>query len=361
MRKIHIFIGTLESGGAQRVCVNLANELYSKGFDVTLVVLNLYNNFFQSELEEQIKIVNLNKANSKVAFFSIMKYVLNEKPMKVLSFHPQISLVLLMIKKLLRLKFRLIGRNITALSIENKLKPSFSLKCAHFLFKMTLKYLDLIIAQSEGMKQDLIRNYNCREDNIVVINNPVNHSIEKAAEKNKNKIFNKKKILFVGRLDKQKGLHYLIDSFSILLEKYPNAILEIVGDGSLKGELFDKINKLNIDHAVQIKGTTKNVIDFYQNCDVVVLSSYYEGFPNVLIEAITMGVPIVSFDSPFGPSEIIEEGVNGYLVEYLNPQELAKSLYNALVKDWDCALIKSTAIKYSSKNIINRYICILDD
>src|SRR5690606_4579843 len=127
--------------------------------------------------------------------------------------------------------------------------------------------------------------------------------------------------------------HYLLEAFCRLEDK--EVILKLLGKGSLENELKKLAKDLGIEDRVIFEGFQEDVISYIISAKVVALTSLYEGFPNVLVESIALGTPVVSFDCQSGPSEIIIDGVNGYLVKYLDKDDFAKKLDLALTKDFD--------------------------
>ena len=119
----------------------------------------------------------------------------------------------------------------------------------------------------------------------------------------------------------EKSIDYSIRAFSKLADKYPEWKLEIVGDGSDKERLLELITKLNLESRVKITGFCSNIIDKYKEAAFSVLTSQKEGFGCVLIESNAIGVPVISFDN-VGPKEIVENNINGFLVEKNNENQL---------------------------------------
>lgn len=131
-----------------------------------------------------------------------------------------------------------------------------------------------------------------------------------------------KTIVAIGRIQYQKGFDTLVDVFNRVHEKYPDWIVKIYGDGNLRKELEQQISNSGLNGVVNLMGRTNEIYKKLREAAFFVLSSRFEGFSMVLVEAQSQGVPAVSFDCPNGPSDIIENGVNGILVENQNKDAL---------------------------------------
>ena len=123
-----------------------------------------------------------------------------------------------------------------------------------------------------------------------------------------------KAVISVGRLDYQKGFDYLINVWSVVSRKHPDWHLDIYGDGPLRQQLQKLIDSQNLCTSVTLCGRTSAISEEYAEHSVYVMSSRAEGFPLVLLEAASCGLPLIAFDCPSGPSEIIEDGKNGFLI-----------------------------------------------
>ena len=137
---------------------------------------------------------------------------------------------------------------------------------------------------------------------------------------------NQKQVIFVGRLNEQKGLEYLIETWKRVHQKHKDWILQIYGDGEQRDLLLHLISEAKLKDAVVVNQSTRQIMDKYLESSIFLLTSRFEGFGMVLIEAMACGVPVVSFDCPWGPADIIKNGEDGFLVGYLNTTEAAEKV-----------------------------------
>jgi len=358
--KITFLINSLGGGGAEGVCVTLANSLIEKDWSVDLIVLHLDNAINQEKLNPKVNLINLNTKNARKSFVLLLKYILRIEPNKVLVFNQQLAVLLILIKYMTFLRFKIIARNINTLSEAQKNQKSFWHKyIVHFIVKFLYNKVDKIIAQSIGMKNDLCANFGFKSKQVIVVNNPLNQEIERFDTNNFKLVEKQDYILCVGRLEKQKAFHYAIKAFAKISLDFPLLRLKIIGIGTLEKELRKLSEDLNIAEKIDFEGFQRNVIPYYLYAKATMLTSLYEGFPNVLIESIALGTPVVAFDCPSGPKEIIEDGINGYLVEYLNEEESVAKLKKVLMTNFNLEKLKATINKYNQENIISKYIGIL--
>lgn len=354
--RIKAFISTLQQGGgAQRVFANVVEKI-SVAHETEIVVMNDADRSYRAELDE-IPMVDLETRRMKLMFFYLYRYIRQCGGFDIaFVFSHEISVYLYIIKKLLKRNFRIVSRCLNTMSYEYRLaEGAFRKYVTGPVVKRFFRKVDLIIAQSEGMKKDLIENYGAGEAKVLVINNPLAGGFERAMleEQPLDMAGRSNYILYVGRLEKQKGLEMLLRAFAGLDDK--DIELYLVGEGSKADELAGLAEECGIADRVRFKGFTAELIPYYRRARSLVLSSYYEGFPNVLIEALACGTPVVAYDLPSGPREIIENGVNGYLAKYLDVEDLARCMERTLHTQWDTGAIVQTAMRYRRDVIIAQY------
>ena len=191
-------------------------------------------------------------------------------------------------------------------------------------------------------------------ENVSVIPNP------STFQTNMTSTLNEKKVISVGRLAAPKNYASLIRAFKNVADKHPDWILEIYGDGPQEVELKSLITRLNLEKHVFLKGFSSNVKEVMINASIFTLSSVFEGFGLVIVEAMACGLPVVSYACPCGPKDIITEGKDGFLVNVNDEVTLANKI-NILIENEELRKQMSNAAKikadqYNIENITSMWI-----
>lgn len=222
-------------------------------------------------------------------------------------------------------------------------------------YSIHIKKYDRIIVLTQEDKNTNWKNNN----KVEVIPNPLTSPCTSQSS------LENKTAIAVGRLVHAKNFSSLIKAWTHVAEKHPDWTLEIWGEGHLRIELENLIAKLNLKKQVFLKGYTYDIQSKMQNASIFVLSSIFEGFGLVIVEAMSCGLPVVSYDCPCGPKDIITEGEDGILVELKNEKQLASNI-NLLIENKklrkqmaDNAIIKSEI--YNIKNITSMWICLFNN
>ncbi len=213
-------------------------------------------------------------------------------------------------------------------------------------YKIKIKQYDKIVVLTQEDKLKNWKGYN----NVVAIPNPISFISEHSAT------LEEKKIISVGRLTRQKNYSSMIRAFREVVDKYPDWTLEIYGDGVERGKLEQLIKDLSLSNNVILKGFTSDVKGEMLKTSIFVLSSIFEGFALVLLEAMQIGLPIVSYACPCGPKDIIKEGEDGFLVQVNDEKTLAdricKLIENKDLRQRMGKLAKENVQRYNIDNII---------
>ncbi len=357
--KITLLISSLGGGGAEGVCVNIANKLANNGWKVDLVVSNLINETYLGRLSENVTLIVLNVKHARYTSIPLLKYIYKNRIKTILVFNHELAIILVMIRIFFKLKIKIISRNISIMSIkieQLKLQNFWKRNVVRPLTKYFYNKIDHVINQSIAMREDLISIYPKLDRKSSVIYNPIsNYIINYANNNDLNKVEKKNYLLCVGRLEKVKALDYAIDGFAGIANKFPNLRLKIIGKGTMEQKLKQKVIDCKIQNKVDFEGFQKNIVPYYLYARATIQTSHYEGYPNVLIESIAMNTPVVAFDCPGGTKEIIKNGINGYLVKQHSVEDLKKKLLKLLSNEFNYKDLKMSIINNQIEHICKNY------
>ena len=336
-----IVIHSLKGGGAERVVVNLLKGLSRRDFSVTLL---LYEGIFDYHLPENFELITLDIRSRRnilettrgfiLKIISIARSIKKCKPDIIFSLLSGTNAVVLLARLLSGTHSKVIvsERNHPSVSLRNEMYGGIT----KFLMKHCYPKAKRIIAISHGIKKDLVENFNLPEEKIEVIYNPVDIAeIETLSlEETKHPWFKSGLpiLISVGRLTRQKGHSSLIKVFSRVRQSLPCRLL-IIGTGEEEGKLANMVNALGLNNDVEFLGFQRNPFKYMARSSLFILSSLYEGFGNVIVEAMALGLPVISTDCPSGPSEIIEHGKSGILVPPEDEGALEQAILNLLTND----------------------------
>ncbi len=361
--RVTFFLPSLYGGGAERVVVNLVKEFVKRGISVELVLANVKGPYLR-EIPKEVKIIDLKSSRVLFSLPKLVTYFKKEKPEIFVSSLSHANIISVIAKEVAKTKTKLFLREDTTLSLAYRNSRSLEVKIMPLLMRLFYSYADLIIAVSKGVKDDLVEFVKIPEDRIEVIYNPIitTELFIKAEEPIDHPLFTPNSfpiILGVGRLTKAKDFQTLLKAFSIVRKEIDSRLV-ILGEGEERKNLEKLIKDLGIENDVWLPGFVDNPYKFMSKASVFVLSSIYEGFGNVLVEALALGCPVVSTDCPSGPGEILENGEYGKLVGVGDTEGLAKAILDIIRNHkWENQATIERAKMFEVDKIAAKYLDII--
>ncbi|MGF3112269.1 glycosyltransferase family 4 protein [Facklamia sp. P9177] len=355
MNKICFLMGSLNNkGGLERVVSVLANELSTNGYKVTIILANSIKNTYEIsyDLNNDIEVIHTNKLYrrpydfllERILLKSFLKFkinlngniismllfpILERKRYRNFFNHRKFDVIIGVtpfysrILTFLNLNLKRIGwfHNTYERYFELEDSPLYKTEKAFINY---LNDLDDLVVLSDRDKKIYSSKLNVLPKRIY---NPLTI---KSKRPNSISIDNRVNILFVGRIYYQtKGLELLFDIIKKVVKEIPNVCFNIVGDGPDKNRLLKDINTNKLSDVIVFHGSSNDVSKFYLTNDIFVLPSLIEGFGLVVTEAMSFGLPVISFKT-HGPSEIITEGYSGYLIDKYDTDEFSKKIINLI-------------------------------
>lgn len=347
-KKVFFILSSLSPGGSERVFWNLAQGLNKIKFEVTIVILEATANCYSMDLDG-VRFINLRTKKASKSIFALYKLLNRVKPYAVFSTTDHINILVSFVSRFLNIPV-LIARA-SNIPHEKRRFVGFKAKFYERFASLSYKRYKKIVCQSEAMKQSLISNYNVNPKLITVIGNPVQFT-PKVKQHQVNTTRNHK-LLVVARFSLEKGLERLVNIVSGLPENYH---LSMVGAGALKSKIQQMTEDMGLRSRIHFFGAVENVQEIMLEHDLMVLSSYTEGFPNVVLEALNVGLPVVTFEVG-GVADLIIDGFNGYILPQNDHQGFKQRVMQACTTDyWDPIQIKNSVYhKYALDRISAQY------
>ncbi|SDD76285.1 Glycosyltransferase involved in cell wall bisynthesis [Mucilaginibacter pineti] len=343
-KKIFLIISSLGAGGSERVYWLLSQYFNNADYEVTVVLLNGNECHFSTKIAG-IKFVNLNTIKASRSFFKLRNLIRDEKPYAVFSTTDHINILVALVSIFVKIP-HLIARGSNN---PQQMKEFYGLKARFYNYFSRFLFVrfNSIVCQSEEMRQAIAKLYNIDLGKLIVIHNPV---ITTEVLRPQYQISGLKRLIAVSRLIKEKGLFRLLEVMKALPQNY---VLTIAGDGPLMNKLKAEADTTGIKNRITFIGEINNVTEVISKHNVLVLSSFTEGFPNVILESLSVGVPVVTFRVG-GVNELIKEGFNGFIAEQNDLCNLRKQIIRACNQTWQHRNIKADIIERFGLNKIGR-------
>ena len=292
----------------------LANRMAEQGHQVEIICLKFNDVYYKLHPKVRVTLAMQQTKNRITEVFWLRKYIKNEKPDVVIAFTEGVYCFTIA---------ALLGTNIPVISSE-RLDPSAMTWKRNLLKRLLLPYADWLVVQTKTIKDYFPKNI---QKKTSIIFNPVKDEALASSMDNGQWIMDNKpnRIISVARLFPQKNQEMMIRAFAKIAEKYPDWKLVIYGEGPLRDSLQFTVYSLQLSERVLLPGRTEHVFDELRKSKIFCLSSDYEGMSNSMIEAICVGLPVVS-TKVSGTDELIEDGVNGLLVDIGDEQGMTDAL-----------------------------------
>jgi len=328
--KVSLLATSMRGGGAERVLADLANEFSRIGLEVDMVLMRAEGPYL-NRLSKEINVVDL---KAKHIYYDglprFIKYIAHTKPEALLSTINHTNIVAILSKQITNVKTKIVVTEVNHLTSALENAESIKKKVLlPLLIKNLYKKADFVVAVSKGVAEDLVKLANLDPQKVKIIYNPLPNDLwTKAEELVEHPWLSEQKepvIVSVGRLVKQKDYGTLIRAFAIVRKERKGKLI-ILGEGKERWELEKLIRSLNLEDDVDMPGFVDNPYKYMRKATVFVLSSIFEGFANVVAEALACGVPVVATDCPSGPREILENGKYGFLVKPRDYEGMAEKI-----------------------------------
>lgn len=371
MKIAYLYTELTINGGADRVLTDKANYLAEHGYDITIITESQMGRPIVFPLSPKVKMVDMGiDFNKQYEYNFLLRSLIYLKCIQ----QYKVRLKELLKKIMPDIVITLMGRSLDFITSINDgsikigeahttkahLRSYHLLEARGGLYKLLAKQLRkkqienasklsalvLLTPQDADDWEGVTKTY--------VIANAMHHI------PHENSTLTNKQAIMVGRYNDAKGYDYLTEAWAIVHQKHPDWKLNIYGSGELHDKVERWIRDKRLENSMIMHEPTNQIMEKYLESSICVLSSIYEGFSLVIMEAMSCGVPCVSFDTPFGPRNIIKDGEDGILVEYLNSQALANNICK-LIEDENLrkklgSKAKENIKRFSQDEIMGRWI-----
>lgn len=355
--KTLFFLPDLNGGGAQRTFVNLVNELAGSDTAPVLAVANA-NGPGRKWLAPEVRLVDFQARRTRGALFPLRRLIRTERPDVLVSTMIDANIVagLAALSSGAR-RPRLIVRETNSHRASGAISAPRRL-AAGWVYRRA----DRVVALSRGVADELRADYRLRCARVATIHNPVDiEAIARSAKTARALSAAERRdrpalVVAAGRLTHQKGFDLLIEAFAAI---ETGAELAILGDGPDRRALEKQAAERGISDRVRLAGFVDNPAEWFARADLFVLSSRWEGFGHVMVEAMAAGTPVVAFDCPYGPADIIRDGETGRLVPNGDTAALGAAIAELLADEAARTALVSRAsdeiVRFASPAIAGAY------
>ncbi len=354
---IAFLLPSLRGGGAERVVMDLAREAAEQGLAVDMVVVNR-DGAVADDLGPEVRMIELERSRVALGLFPLINYLRRYRPAALLTTLEHTNVLAVVASRFAR-GTRVVLREANTLSedlvgIEGRVVRAF--------MRLTYRSADAVVAVSKGVRESLLSELGLDSSRVRVILNPVitPRVLAGADEPVEHPWFfpgEAPVILGVGRLSEQKGFDTLLRAFAKVRQS-THCRLVLLGEGEGRPELEELAKQLGVSADTAMPGFVANPFAYMRRCGVFVLSSRWEGLPNVLIQAMAVGAKAVATDCPSGPSEVTDGGTLAPLVPVDDVEAMAEAI-SATLRSEARELPEEWRNRYDLKAVTAEYLEVL--
>ena len=357
--RVALVFSSLRGGGIQRVMLNLAEGFLARGLQVDLVIVDARGEL-EPAVPREARVIDLRARRSIYALRSLVGYLRRQRPQAILSSQTHLNLLTIAARSLSRVPARVVVSEHVALDAVLRNGATWKERLFPLGARLCYRMADSLVVVSHATAARFAGATGLPLNLATIIHNPVvtPDLFAQAAMPVDHAWFGSGEppvILAAGRLTRQKDHETLLRAFALLRQSTPARLL-ILGEGEERNNLEALIDRLGIRPDVQLQGFVLNPFAHMARARLFVLSSQWEGFGNVLVEAMACGAPVVSTDCPSGPAEILQSGLFGRLAAVGDPRSLADAMLQTLRSPLAPAILRKRALEFTSDRAVQGYL-----
>ena len=348
--KVMFIVPNMSAGGSERIISFLSQNIDKSIFSPILIVIGKKSDSVYKIKNVEVKFLEKDRVLNGI--LPLYSCIIKEKPDIVLSVIGHLNTVLAYMSIVFR-NIKFIAREATVLSYGSGEFKAKRKNLRSIMGNNRFNFFDKIICQSNDMLEDIKENHKVKANKLVVINNPITNNELDSLKKGKSE--DVLKFITVARLSREKGVSRIIRILSKCDFPFHYTL---IGDGDEKDSVFSLIEKKGLEKKITHIPFTDQVDDFLVKHDFFLQGSYVEGFPNALLESCVVGTPVIAFNVPGGTKEIVENGVNGFLVD--NEKEFLERLNEQRV--FKPKVVRASVTKkFNQEKILGEYEKLFSD
>jgi glycosyltransferase involved in cell wall biosynthesis len=359
-QRIAVFISFSGNGGVERMIVNLCTGFSRRGYQVDLLLIKDRSDHL-AHLPDDVNVIRLGSKHAYSSLWRLVKYLRAERPDALLSAKERANRIALLARKLSGLNITVGTRLGTTVSAALAGKNRLQRFLWFWPMKLTYRHADVVIPVSQGVADDVIKITGIDSNRVKVIRNPV--ISPRMFELSRQPLSHPEwfdgsipTLVAAGRFTRQKDFITLIRALKQINLEFPCRLVLLGEEGGLREQYSALAIELGIQRYLLMPGFTNNPYPVISHADCFVLSSLWEGSPNVLTEALALGTPVVATDCPSGPAEILRNGYYGPLVPMGDAGAMAQAIIGVLKNPHPRKFLQRASEEYTIDRSVTNYL-----